>query len=108
MGQRQQERVMSTEGKVKKSARAKNEFEDFGPDSYSGLGSGAGSDFSLMAIMVALILFSVASWIGFGQLTKVLEKKSVTPSLPHSPILRQETAIPHPATVPEAEYQQIK
>lgn len=95
---------MGAEGKVKKSARAKNEFEDFG--SGSGSGSGAGSDFSLMAIMVALILFSVASWIGFGQLTKVLDKKSVTPSLPHSPIHRQETAVPHPATVPEAEYQQ--
>lgn len=96
---------MGTEGKVKKSARAKNEFEDFGPDSYSGSGSSGGSDFSLMAIMVALILFSVAAWIGFGQLTRVLDRKSVTPSLPHSQ-LHQDTVIPHPATVPEADYQQ--
>ena len=98
---------MGAEGKVKKNARAKNEFADFGPDSYSvsgsGSGFGAGSDFSLMAIMVALILFSVASWIGFGHLTKVLHRKSVTPSLPQSQI-HQDTAIPHPATVPEAEY----
>ncbi len=58
------------------ATKSSKDFDDFG-QSFK-----LGSDFSLVVIMLALILFSISAWIGFNQLSKVLDRKAVTPSIP--------------------------
>lgn len=67
-----------------KAGQSSNEFEDFGQSAK------LGSDFSLVVIMLALILFCVSAWLGFNHLTKVIGRRTVTPSIP----------VQHPATHP--------
>ena len=57
------------------------EFEDFGTSAK------LGSDFSLFAIMTALILFCLSAWLGYGHLSNILNRQSVTPSIPNSVVI---------------------
>lgn len=83
------------------ATKSSKDFDDFG-QSFK-----LGSDFSLVVIMLALILFSISAWIGFNQLSKVLDRKAVTPSIPIKhptsgiyPVEPEAVPVPVPVTEP--------